>query len=97
MGGMSAQPSEAAPQRSVIRVPRTISGVRAALDPQARAQFQAELESTELGAIAALLETWWTRAVVWSSPETMAELEKVRAGTWHGVPAAEVFGERWTA
>jgi hypothetical protein len=92
---MSAQPSEE--YRRVIRVPRTISGVRAALDSEQRAAFQTELESTELSKVGDLLDTWWTRAVVWSSPEAMAELDNARAGTWQGRPAAEVFGDRWTA
>ena len=92
---MTAQPTDAAgPARSVVSLPRTIRAVRQALPAERRAEFSAELED---GDVAEVFNRWWLRAIVYSSPETMAELEKVRNGTWRGVPAQEVFGERWTA
>ena len=92
---MSAQPTDAAgPARTVVTLPRTIRAVRQALPAERRAQFAAELED---GDVAEVFNRWWMRAIVYSSPETMAELEKVRSGTWRGVSAEEVFGERWSA
>jgi hypothetical protein len=78
----------------VVTLPRTIRAVRAALPAERRAEFAAELED---GDVAEVFNRWWLRAIVYASPETMTELAKVKAGTWRGVPAEEVFGERWTA
>lgn len=91
---MSAEASDAVPAGRTARIARTVKAVRAALPPDKRAQFMAELDE---GDVMEVFETWWMRAVVWSSPETMAEFAKVRAGTFRGVPAEQVFGARWTA
>ncbi len=91
---MSAQPSDAPAARSVVALPRTIRAVREALPTEKRAQFAAEMDSGEQPAT---FEAWWMRAVVYSSPRTMALLEQSRAGTLRTVPAEQVFGDRWTA
>ena len=92
---MGAQPSDASGAHfSVVAMPRTIAAVRAALPTEQRAKFAAEMESGEQPAT---FETWWMRAVVYSSPRTMELIAQSRAGTLKTVPASEVFGDRWTA
>ncbi len=92
---MSAQPSDApGSARVTVRLPRTIRAVRAALPEDQRALFAAELED---GDVPATFEKWWARAVVASSPRTVAALAQLREGTLETAPAAVVFGERWTA
>lgn len=93
VGGMSAQPADAGPVRATL--PRTIRAIRAALPEEKRPEFAADLEDTEAGGLAVVVTKWWTRAVVWSSPDTMAELEKVRAGTARTVPIEQVLGADW--
>ena len=78
----------------MVCLPRTIRAVREALPAQMRAAFAAEMDS---GVQPATFEAWWMRAVVYSSPRTVALLEQARAGTLRTVPAAQVFGDRWTA
>ena len=93
---MSAQPHEDdASDR--VSLPRTIKAVRAALPEDMRAQFMAELEDADAGGLALVLDTWWTRAVVWNSPKTMGAFASMRAGTWRGIPADEVFAGRRSA
>ena len=90
---MNAQPSETpGPAREVVRVPRTIRAVREALPAEQRAQFAAEMD---VGEQPATFEGWWMRAVVYSSPRTLALLEQARAGALKTVPAEQVFGDRW--
>jgi len=91
---MSALSSDAhGPARVTVRLPRTIRAVRAALpDEQSRAAFAAELED---GDVAAVFEAWWCRAVIASSPRTVAALAELDAGTLETVPATAVFGDRW--
>jgi hypothetical protein len=91
---MSAQPSDSPAARSVVSLPRTIRAVREALPAQMRARFAAEMDS---GQQPATFEAWWMRAVVYSSPRTVALIEQARAGTLRTVPAEQVFGDRWTA
>lgn len=90
---MSAQPADAGPAR--VTLPRTIRAIRAALPEAKRPEFAADLDDTEAGGLVAVVDKWWTRAVVWSSPETMAQLRDYRAGTLRTRSAKEVFGERW--
>jgi hypothetical protein len=94
---MSAQPSDAAAgsARVTVRLPRTVRAVRAALPNDAdRAAFAAEMED---GDVAAVLEKWWGRALVASSPRTVAALEQLRAGTLVTIPAEVFYGDRWVA
>ncbi|WP_331769306.1 hypothetical protein OG948_36605 (plasmid) [Embleya sp. NBC_00888] len=53
---MSAQPDHVPPRPAV---PRTIRGVRRALDQEQRAAFEEELADAELGAVDDLLFLWW--------------------------------------
>ena len=80
-----------------VGLPRTVKAIRAALPADRRAQFMAELDDSEAGGLTVVVERWWTRAVVWSSPATMVKLDAYDAGHWHGVPAAEALGDRWAA
>jgi len=90
---MSAQPTDTGPAQTTL--PRTIRAIRSALPEDKRAEFAADLDDTEAGGLALMVDKWWSRAVVWSSPQTMAKLESFRAGTLRTVPAKEVFGSRW--
>lgn len=90
---MSAQPADAGAVR--ITLPRTIRAIRAALPEDRRAQFAADLEDTDAGGLVTVVDKRWTRAVVWSSPETMAQLREYQAGTLRTVPAKDVLGDRW--
>ena len=90
---MSAQPADAAPMRTTL--PRTIRAIRAALPEDKRTEFAADLEDTEAGGLVTVVDKWWTRAVVWSSPGTMAQLDAYRAGTLSTRTAKDVFGDRW--
>ncbi|HEV2344719.1 MAG TPA: hypothetical protein VGS97_11545 [Actinocrinis sp.] len=90
---MSAQPADVGPVHAML--PRTIRAIRAALPEEKRPEFAADLEDTEAGGLAVVVTKWWTRAVVWSSPETMAELANVRAGTARTVPIEQVLGVGW--
>jgi hypothetical protein len=90
---MSAQPADVGPVRTTL--PRTIRAIRAALPADKRPEFAADLEDTEAGGLVTVVDKWWTRAVVWSSPETMAQLDAYRAGTLRTRTAKDVFGDRW--
>ena len=94
---MTAQPLEPEVSDSRVYLPRTIKAIRAALPAEKRAEFAAELDDSEAGGLAVVVERWWTRAVVWSSPSTMAKLDAYDAGEWQGVPAAEALGDHWAA
>lgn len=89
---MSAQPADSGPLRPVVRIPRTIAGVRAALDADDRAEFQAELERTEIPQIADVVASWWSKAVVDASPVASAAFARLDAGTWEGVPIEQLIG-----
>jgi hypothetical protein len=92
---MTAQPIAPNGGASRTHLPRTIKAIRAALPTDRRTEFLAELDDVEAGGLAVVVTKWWTRAVVWSDPATMAELESVRAGTSHSVPIEDVLGAGW--
>lgn len=95
-GVMSAQPADAYSPRDVVRIPKTVSGVRAALPQDRREQFQTELESTPIPDISEMVERWWLWVVVEASPRAKEQLARLEAGTLRTFPAEEVFGaERW--
>jgi hypothetical protein len=94
---MTAQPLDPHDGLTRVHLPRTIKAIRAALPIGERARFAAELDDSEAGGLAVVVERWWTRAVVWSSPSTIAKLDAYDAGEWHGLPVAEVLGDRWAA
>jgi hypothetical protein len=94
---MTAQPLDQHDELTRVHLPRTIKSIRSALPVEEQARFAAELDDSEAGALAVVVERWWTRAVVWSSPSTMAKLDAYDAGEWHGLPVAEVLGHRWAA
>jgi hypothetical protein len=56
-----------------------------------RAEFAAELDDSEAGGLANVVDRWWTRAVVWSSPKAMAKLTAADAGQLTFVPIEQVF------
>lgn len=76
-------------------LPRTIRAIRAALPEGKRSEFAADLDDVEAGGLAVVVTKWWTRAVVWSSRDTMEELERVRAGTARTLPIEQVLGADW--
>jgi hypothetical protein len=93
---MSVQPAESRHIR--VSLPRTIKAVRAALPEDQRAQFTAELEDAAgAGGIAVVFNAWWSRALVLSTPAAVTALDAVRSPHWRGIPAAELFGNRWPA
>jgi hypothetical protein len=93
---MTAQLSDAG--NGVVRLPRTIRAIRAALPAERRSEFQAELDDMDAGGLAQVVETWWARAVVWSSPTTTARLAECDAGTGEFVDARDLFQDvAWPA
>jgi hypothetical protein len=86
---MTAQLSDAG--NGVVRLPRTIRAIRAALPAEQRAEFQAELDDMPAGGLAQVVETWWARAVVWSSPTTAARLAECNSGRAEFVDATDLF------
>jgi hypothetical protein len=94
---MTAQPLDSHDGFTRVHLPRTIKSIRSALPADKRAQFAAELDDSEAGGLAIVVERWWMRAVVWSSPSTMAKLDAYDAGERHGLPIAEVLGDHWAA
>jgi hypothetical protein len=76
-----------------VLIPRTIKSVRAALPEDQRGQFMAELEDVNAGGLLQVLETWWARAAVWSSPRAMASLAAVDNGTARMIPIEEALPE----
>lgn len=93
---MSAQPADALPPRNVVRIPKTIPGVRAALAAEQRAQFQAELDVTAIPDISAMVERWWLWAVVEASPRAAEALDRAQTGRLNLIPIEDAVGaERW--
>ena len=88
---MTAQPLDQHDEFTRVHLPRTIKSVRSALPVEKRAQFATELDDSEAGGLANVVDRWWTRAVVWSSPRTMAKLAAADAGQLTFVPIEEVF------
>jgi hypothetical protein len=81
-----------------VRLPRTIRAISAALPVEKRAEFQAELDDMDAGGLAQVVDTWWARAVVWSSPTTTARLAECNAGTAELVDARDLFPDvAWPA
>ena len=75
----------------VVRLPRTIRAIRVALPVEKRAEFQAELDDMDAGGLAQVVDTWWARAVVWSSAATTARLAECNGGGAEFVDAKELF------
>ena len=88
---MTAQSLDSFAGSGRVRLPRTIKAIRTALPAEKRAQFAAELDDSEAGGLANVVDRWWTRAVVWSSPKAMASLAAADAGQLTFVPIEEVF------
>jgi hypothetical protein len=86
---MTAQLSDAG--NDVVRLPRTIRAIRAALPAEKRDEFKAELDDMDAGGLAQVVETWWARAVVWSSPATLARLAECGSGRAEFIDATELF------
>ncbi|MFI1585045.1 hypothetical protein [Embleya sp. NPDC020630] len=87
---MSAQPEHAP---AGPPVPRTIRGVRRALDQEQRAAFEEELADAELGAVDDLLFLWWGIATCGHDPQVIADLRAADAGTLQSRPADPVSDE----
>jgi hypothetical protein len=93
---MSASPSDFGPP--VVRLPRTIKAIRAALPEDQRGRFAAELDDVDAGGLAQVVDTWWARALVWSNPGTMANLAACNDGTGRLIDARELFPDvAWPA
>lgn len=90
---MSAQPSDSHLPTRPAPVARTVKAVRTALPEPLRVQFAAELDE---GNPFEVFERWWLTALAYANPASMAEAEKVAAGTFVGTPAEVVFGQAWT-
>ena len=88
---MSAQSLDSHDGRNTVHLPRTIKAIRAALPADKRAQFTTELDDSEAGGLANVVDRWHTRALVWSSPKAMAKLAAADAGQLTFVPIEQVF------
>lgn len=86
---MTALPADAGLNRTTLQ--RTVRAVRAALPESKRVEFMAELDDADAGGLSAVLDRWWTRAVVWSNPTAMAKLAAADAGQLEFVPIEQVF------
>ncbi|MFF7249803.1 hypothetical protein ACFZBU_38565 [Embleya sp. NPDC008237] len=83
---MSARPEHTTPPGA--HVPRTIGGVRDALDPEQRAAFEEEPAATPLGdgRLDDLVFLWWGIAALGNDPAVIADLHAAAAGTLHTHP-----------
>lgn len=88
---MSAQPLDSPDGRNLAQLPRTIKAIRNALSADKQAQFAAELDSSEAGGLANVVDRWWTRAVVWSNTAAMAKMAAADDGQLTFVPIDQVF------
>ncbi|MGC0418223.1 hypothetical protein [Embleya sp. AB8] len=86
---MSVQPDHAPP----TNVACTIRGVREALDPDQRAQFERELADAALGDIANLVLLWWGIVTMGNDPDVIADLNAAAEGRLRTWTADEVFGD----
>lgn len=97
MVGMSAQPSDAAPQPHRVALPRTIRAVRSALTPEQRERFAAELDDMNAGGLAQVVERWWVEAVINSTAGARQRMVMAEAGTLPTVPLVDILPELRTA
>jgi hypothetical protein len=82
----------AASSRHVRRVDKTPSAVRDALDPELRAEFEAEFRAAmttavgtfDLGPVRELVERWWPEALIAHNPHLLdgvaEDVRRVKAG-----------------